>query len=219
MVDVSGREWDIVIRYLQNQHLSAIRDLIPLFSFKDNNGRLHCIDGPAIGVPKFSYEKFEYELHFLHGVLFQKKDFDKFVLGKNAKPIEIIKLKNQEQRAALIKYYGFEYVFNVLPNLKVIDEETVNGKKHTLYSFMFRSDGIDTTRMFERAISQRTMMVSGAAMGSWIMDTQYKFLKLQDHSTNKTYYLGVPPEIISVKQGLAWTFGLSVKDYNPLQQT
>nr|WP_175438982.1 hypothetical protein [Streptomyces vilmorinianum] len=37
--------------------------------------------------------------------------------------------------------------------------------------------------------------------------------------TFRTYWLRVPPEMTTARQGVAWTFGLAAAAYEPLVQT
>ncbi|WP_405178187.1 hypothetical protein OG225_29015 [Nocardia sp. NBC_01377] len=37
--------------------------------------------------------------------------------------------------------------------------------------------------------------------------------------TNRTYWLRVPPDTETAREGVAWTFGVSAEDYEPLKQT
>lgn len=43
-----------------------------------------------------------------------------------------------------------------------------------------------------------------------------RYLYLKDASTERRYLLQVPPDTQRVKQGIAWTFGMSESDYSPL---
>ena len=45
-----------------------------------------------------------------------------------------------------------------------------------------------------------------------------RFVHVQDTSTERMYYLRVPPHIKRADIGVAWTFGLDVEDYRPLQE-
>jgi hypothetical protein len=45
------------------------------------------------------------------------------------------------------------------------------------------------------------------------------YVQVQDSSTERQYYLRVPPEIWSADEAVAWTFGLDGQDYRPTQET
>lgn len=46
-----------------------------------------------------------------------------------------------------------------------------------------------------------------------------RFVKVQDASTDREYILRVPPETQTASEGVAWTFDIDAKRYNPLQET
>jgi len=45
------------------------------------------------------------------------------------------------------------------------------------------------------------------------------FLQVKDSSINKAYFLKVPPDMRSVEEAKAWTFGLDYGEYNPVIET
>jgi len=45
------------------------------------------------------------------------------------------------------------------------------------------------------------------------------FLQVKDSSTGKRYFLKVPPDMRSVREAKAWTFGLEEDEYNPTIET
>jgi hypothetical protein len=45
------------------------------------------------------------------------------------------------------------------------------------------------------------------------------YVQVQDSSTQRHYYLRVPPSITRADEAIAWTFGLNVRDYQPGQET
>ena len=45
------------------------------------------------------------------------------------------------------------------------------------------------------------------------------YVQVQDSSSERHYYLRVPPTITCVDEAIAWTFGLSARDYQPGQET
>jgi hypothetical protein len=45
------------------------------------------------------------------------------------------------------------------------------------------------------------------------------YVQVQDSSTQRQYYLRVPPSITSADEAIAWTFGLNARDYQPGQET
>ncbi|HEU5378634.1 MAG TPA: hypothetical protein VFV38_24705 [Ktedonobacteraceae bacterium] len=45
------------------------------------------------------------------------------------------------------------------------------------------------------------------------------YVQVQDSSTERQYYLRVPPSITKADEAIAWTFGLDARDYQPGQET
>ncbi len=46
-----------------------------------------------------------------------------------------------------------------------------------------------------------------------------RYVQVQDASTQRQYFLQVPPRITSAAEAVAWSFGLPVEDYGPAQET
>ena len=46
-----------------------------------------------------------------------------------------------------------------------------------------------------------------------------RYVKVKDSSTTREYYLRVPPTINSADEGVAWTFGLEIGEYQPVQES
>jgi hypothetical protein len=44
------------------------------------------------------------------------------------------------------------------------------------------------------------------------------YVQVLDNSTGREYYLRVPPSIHRADEAVAWTFGLSAQDYQPVQE-
>nr|MDO8110691.1 hypothetical protein [Candidatus Sigynarchaeota archaeon] len=44
-------------------------------------------------------------------------------------------------------------------------------------------------------------------------------MKVKDSTSGKYYVLRVPPEMRTCREAIAWTFGLSVIEYEPDKQT
>ena len=42
-----------------------------------------------------------------------------------------------------------------------------------------------------------------------------RYVRVKDSSTKREYYLRIPPTIQEADEGVAWTFGLSEKEYQP----
>lgn len=46
-----------------------------------------------------------------------------------------------------------------------------------------------------------------------------RYIQVQDASTDRQYFLRVPPTIQTAAEAVAWTFHLSVEEYHPAQET
>lgn len=52
-----------------------------------------------------------------------------------------------------------------------------------------------------------------------ILTDDIAFLQVKDSSTGKRYFLKVPPNMGSVQEAKAWTFGLEEDEYDPTVET
>ena len=46
-----------------------------------------------------------------------------------------------------------------------------------------------------------------------------RYVQVQDASTERQYFLRVPPTIQTAAEAVAWTFQIAVEDYHPAQET
>jgi hypothetical protein len=46
-----------------------------------------------------------------------------------------------------------------------------------------------------------------------------RYVEVRDASSERVYYLRVPPDIKTAEEAVAWTFGLTTTDYQPAQET
>jgi|GEM_PF-7104197 len=46
-----------------------------------------------------------------------------------------------------------------------------------------------------------------------------KAVRVKDSTTGQYYLLRVPPEVKTCKEAVAWTFGMSAEEYNPIKET
>lgn len=54
---------------------------------------------------------------------------------------------------------------------------------------------------------------------SVLNDEDIVVVKVQDSSTDRKYFLRVPPTVKTAKEAVAWTFNLTENDYNPSKET
>lgn len=85
--------------------------------------------------------------------------------------------------------------------------------------FLIKVYGIEkyTQEMGETVVAQDET-------GELVVISGNRFVKVKNSTpekdgTCKTYYLGVPPDIFTARGGVAWTFGMKEREYQPLQQT
>lgn len=156
---------------------------------KDEQGRLHCLDNCA---REYSDGRKEY---WVDGVQFPADIFDDVLVRKNYSAQQILGMENAEQKSVVIRMVGYDYIINELKvgEYTVLDDvkirSKVNGK--TLYY-----------EVIEFPLSRHNMA---------------RFVKVQDHTTEKITCLGVPriPQTRTCTGAIAWTFGLDTWNYNP----
>jgi hypothetical protein len=56
-------------------------------------------------------------------------------------------------------------------------------------------------------------------LGKYDPERVAHYVQVQDSSTERQYSLRVPPSITKADEAIAWTFGLSARDYRPGQET
>jgi len=73
---------------------------------------------------------------------------------------------------------------------------------------------------YERFVAEvdfKTIHVSGE--NSLLRKDDVVFVYVKDSSTSRRYLLRVPPNMQTVEQAIAWTFGMQVGEYKPLVET
>jgi hypothetical protein len=158
----------------------------PTIIHRDNLNRLHAEKTAAI---QFNDG---WSLNFVHGVNFSDKEYKELVLNK-PKPEDIVKVRNADQRTALIQLYGYDYVFEHLPGKKVLDtHKTIQkGTDKEVTYVLFEYEHGDN-------LVQRVVRVEW-----W------------ENNSLKTAVIGVPVEVSTKTAlgGIAWSFGMSEKEY------
>jgi hypothetical protein len=152
--------------------------LRPLVIRRDERGRPHAADGPAL---EFLDGTFGYRWH---GLPMPPEFF--------VNPITtqlILSESNIEVRRALVEMYGFEaFVRDV--GCKKID----NSEFGTLYRYDFERD-------------EALCLVS------------VKNSTPEPDGSYREYFLRVPPNMVTARQAVAWTFGMTATEYNPTRET
>lgn len=176
----------------------AIVSRNPLRLSKDDRERLHCLEGYAIEWAD------GYGQNYVHGVFFELDLFDKIFIKKNVTGEDILNLRNVEQKAVAIQFFGYDKLIDQLmaikiDSYKVKNEYTGIESISELYDFEIENKEGDWRRSIIRG----------------------RFVKVQDHSTGKITVLGVPisKETESVKGAIAWTFNLKKDEYSLIIET
>jgi len=134
--------------------------------------------------------------HYVKGVFFEPVLFEKIFVKKSITPKEIMKIKNVEQKAVVMEEYGIEKMLSEL-KVELLDSRKrisqVNGKEVK-------------EELIEFKISENVTI---------------RALKLDDHSQEKTYIIGVPREsgTETLQGALKWKFPTESKDYCPVIET
>ena len=160
---------------------------VPNFLNKDQNGKMHCTTDYAI-----AWED-GYGQHYVHGVFFDKELFEKFFKSK-ATPQEIMEMRNQDQKAAVIEHYGLDYVLpmfepRLIDSYDGISKVTYKPIHYELYRV-------------QTPAGERNMLVA------------------EDHSKHTKHPLLIPiksdidnQEIVRWSQAAAWTFEMNEGEY------
>ena len=128
--------------------------------------------------------------YYVKGVSFDKELWTKaFKTGMTAK--EILSVKNAEQKAILIEHYGYENIIKEL-DVQVIESRIRDNK--------FTGKKNIKEELIEFEIHKGIKL---------------RALRLDDHSQDKTYIIGVPRTMKTVLEALAWMFPVEGKNYAP----
>jgi len=152
----------------------------PLELHREESGRLHRADGPALAYPG------GFELHAWRGMPMAAD----FIASLGALTAErIAQERNAEQRRVMLEIYGFDrYLADT--NAKPVNRDEAG--------VLWRINLPDDEPVVMVEVINATPEPDG---------------------TRRTYWLRVPPQTSTAKEGVAWTFGLTPADYQPLAQT
>ena len=142
------------------------------------NGRKHGIDADKFGSISYYYENIRIPPNFFHN-------------PENLTVSEVLGHANAEVRYVGIKIIGMEKIMGS-ESTEIIDKDAETGM------VLFKIFGV-----FEEPINYLKVINS----------TQ------EIDGTYKNYFLCIPPEINKCKQAVAWTFGMDADEYKPSQET
>ena len=145
----------------------------------------------------------EIKLYRVRGADFTEGEFLEYFVDEDFTPEKVIQLWNVEQKSAIINEHGFEKVFDSSV-AKEIHAHTIDNNGSTL-----------EYRLFDLRIDRRRGIIA-------------RILRVQDYSTGKFAYLGVPRrwekddiiiQLDTCMKAVAWTFGMTEEEYKPLVET
>ncbi|MFI0350594.1 DUF6745 domain-containing protein [Actinomadura sp. 9N407] len=152
----------------------------PLDLHRDEPGRLHRGDGPALGYAD------GFALHAWRGMPMPAG----FIASLTDLSLERIRAEeNAEQRRVMLEIYGYD---------RYLAESGATPRQRDSTGVLWQIDmpGDEPILMVEVVNSTP-----------------------EPDGTSRTYYLRVPPTTQTARQGVAWTFGLEARDYQPERQT
>jgi hypothetical protein len=132
---------------------------------------------------------------------------------------------------ACLKYRdGWEGVF-AWHGVRVPEKVIIAPEQLTRDDFL-NEQNLEIRRCIQERMGERFVLEFGRVIDSGPRGTLYevrlpgedfeemaRYVQVKDASTPRQYLLRVPPTIKTAAAGVAWSFGLSVKQYHPLQET
>ena len=164
----------------------------PVFIGLNEKGRLHSKNDYAI------YFKDGYGIHYVEGVYFEPELFERAFKKRGITSEEILQLRNTEQKAVLIKHFGYEFILSKLKHARVIDR--VNRKWNN-------TDKEVSYNLIEFNIHDNPELRYGII----------RVVKVEwwEGNNKRTTIVGVPREesTKTCKGAIAWTFGMNKEGY------
>lgn len=178
----------------------------------DERRRAHCDDGPALEYGDGS------KFYAWHGVKLEQRHIE-----RNYTYDDILKEPNSEVRRAMVELYGAE---------RYIKDSKATCKQQDKYGKLWAMP-VDPRPQIDNSLRRFGVRESVFWEGATINPTANQWRQEQEQivfvevlnstpepdGSTKTYYLRVPPRTKTAKAGIAWTFGQTEEDYEPIQQT
>lgn len=199
----------------------------------DSRDRAHCVDGPAVAYADGS------SFYAWHGIKLEARHINREYGYK-----DILDEPNAEVRRAMVELYGAEKYIkdcgaqcvqsDAVGKLWVAPADPFEGIRNDGRFNSFRAISEAESRLLAREISMwgdRPEMWDGRGglpeisfNGRVRRNNAIVFVEVlnstpEPDGTIKTYWLRVPPDTLTAKAGIAWTFGLTADEYNPEVQT
>jgi hypothetical protein len=172
----------------------------PILLNRDEQGRLHCSNGPAMEYPD------GWKIYSYHGVLINNPEIIENPGSITVNMIE--KETNAEIKRIMLEQYGW--------NKYLIDskaEEISKDKFGILYKKIIPGD--------EDLVMVR--VVNSTKEGLWTkQENKYKFFPAYNEKGEeyrKNYFLRVPPSTKTAHEAVAWTYDMTPEEYNPIMET
>lgn len=129
---------------------------------------------------------------------------------------DIEEARNMEMREQALRKFGYENYIREGFKRNKIDRVTVDKNVVVLDNITYCYIGVQDkipplTKRFNPRYNKDEKLI--------FMENDIAFLQVKDSSTNKTYFLKVPPTMCSVEEAKAWTFGLTPGEYSPAIET
>ncbi|ROO89374.1 hypothetical protein EDD29_7064 [Actinocorallia herbida] len=147
---------------------------------RDEPGRLHSGDGPALAYPD------GFALHAWRGMPFPAGFVDTLAA---LTPAKIRAEDNTELRRIMLEHFGYDRYLAESGAAPVHKDET------------------GTLWRIELPFDEPVVMVE-------VLNSTP-----EPDGSVRTYYLRVPPEVRTAREGVAWTFGLTAQEYHPEKET
>lgn len=163
----------------------------PIFLNRDRRGRL---DSKQDGAVIFADG---YKQYYVQGVNFQPNQYKKFFKDKNFTGIDILNLRNVEQKAIIIQEYGYDKILKEV-NANIIDTYTgiskITGKQlnYQLFEFTLKDN-----------------------LNRWGRFLNVRLIQVECHTSHHKVTLGVPinNQTNDCLGAIAWTFGMTKEEY------
>jgi hypothetical protein len=169
----------------------------PILVKRDLLNRLHCTNGSAI---RFSNGSIHYALN---GVLVPSKVI---MHPEQITTADIDAIRNAEVRRELIEHYGLDrYLFHI--GAVLIDRVSYSNSLNTQNEETKPLFGVQGGRLYRTKLNGERVFVV------------LKNSTPEPDGTIKEYILRVPSEMKTVRQAVAWTFGMQEGDYAPVKET
>lgn len=188
-------KWEKRVKFLRSEHPFG-----PLKEIRNEDGNLHCDDGPAyisptrciwykngrrhgidvgvFGSTTFYFENIMVPRHFIYDP--ESITFE-----------EVMNYRNQEVKYAAIQLYGFDRMLEE-DRFNIVDKSSETGN---------------------------LLLEVGNVFSDPIRIVAVKNGTPEPNGTYKRYFLAVPPHIHDADEAVAWTFRRTKDEYAPAQET